>query len=199
MRYVLFSILLAGTSAYATPLYYTFDGSVTGVNVDDMHVSVGDKAEYKFLVDQDKEGYYSPEGVFTPIAGTYYVDYLGGGPYYALSSEHTYSWDFGNFEPSTKRATIQGSMGLSNTLSFIEVFAYNGPDWAVGNTYSGRQYSTGVNSDYREILSTLTLTNISTSPETVPEPSSIILAAFGIVSILISLLNKSNKRPTLCS
>lgn len=186
----LFLVVLVN-SALATPFIYTFKGVVVEpVILDLMPMRVGDLAEYRFLVDRDQPGYQTKNGVIIyDAAGSYFVDYLGGGPYVTLSIDEQQSWNYGFDDPKTSTGRIQlvGSIDEQNTYSFIQVYSYE--NWAVGNTYNGHMQSRGPNNDYRDIYSILTLTDIS-PVGAVPEPNSLALLTLGAVGIAVFVRRK---------
>lgn len=176
-------VLVFADSALAIPFIYTFSGHVVEPVIDGlMPVEVGDPAEYRFLVDRDLPGYQTKDGVIIYGAGQYYADYLGGGPYVTLYVDGQQSWNYMDDGPETGHYQIVGSLDGFNIYSFIQVSSYEG--WAVGNTYNGHMQGRGVNNDYRDIYSVLTLTDIS-PVATVPEPSSLALLAMGALGMIV--------------
>lgn len=196
MKKALLVLFLAfADSTLAIPFIYTFKGVVVEpIILDLMPVRVGDSAENRFLVDRDLPGYQTKNGlIIYDVTGSYFADYLGGGPYVTLSIEEQQSWNYGfdDSKTSTGRIQLVGSIDDQNTYSFIQVSSYE--DWAVGNTYTGHMQSRGPNNDYRDIYSVLTLTDIS-AVETVPEPTSLALLTMGVIGALFFNRRKKQKR-----
>lgn len=181
-------ISLISSCLYATPILYTFTGAVTSVNVDDMGIVVGDYAEYRFLVDRDLSGYYTDNGTQIVINDPhyFYVEYLGGSPYYALSTDNVRTHNSGYEERgNVNLIQFEGSITTPNSWSFINVSSRHNLEWVIGSHYTGRNLSFGVNSDYREIFSDLILSDITpfTGSPAVPEPTTIGLFAFGLFAL----------------
>jgi ubiquitin C-terminal hydrolase len=107
---------------------------------------------------------------------------LGGGPYVTLSIDEQQSWNYGDDGEFSKRISLTGSLDGPNIYSFISVYSPTPSDWVVGQLYSGHMQARGPNNDYRDIYSSLILTDISPF-EAVPEPSSFIL--FGVAVIVM--------------
>jgi hypothetical protein len=180
--------LIFTNSALATPFIYTFKGEVVAPIIEDlMPVRIGDPAEYRFLVDRDLPGYQTKNGVNIYDGITYFADYLGGGPYVTLSIDEQQSWNYGFDDPDpAERIQVQGSIDAPNIYSSVYVYSYG--DWTVGTAFIGHMQSRGPNNDYRDIYSSLILTDISLV-ESVPEPSSLALFALGAMGMIV-LLNR---------
>lgn len=181
--------LVFGDSALATPFIYTFKGEVVAPIIEDlMPVRIGDPAEYRFLVDRDLPGYQTKNGVNIYDRVTYFADYLGGGPYVTLSIDEQQSWNYGFDDPDPAgRIQVQGSIDGPNIYSSVYVYSYG--DWTVGTSFRGHMQSRGPNNDYRDIYSTLILTDIS-PVGSVPEPSTLALFAMGAIVTIVLIGRK---------
>jgi len=180
-------------AAQASPLYYTFEGTITsaydittGFSVDTFDgVSVGDPVSYTFLVDTALPGTVRYNGITTPLGGTYYADFVSGGPILGMaggSADWEYNYGVGN--------SLFGSSPTlyRNYIQLVDSLGLDPSAWTVGqSSFSSSNlvedlYGNDPNGPFGSVsASELTLTSI-TSP--VPEPTTLALLGAGLVGVV---------------
>jgi hypothetical protein len=190
-------------TVFATPMYYTFDGTITitgsSSNLEGTMYDLGSSVTYTFLVDFDADGFAQAGGVTYETADQYtspdsykdyfFTDYVGGS---ALQEQYL-DWDELNYGRSSNTS------GLTN-LVYGEVTGGSNirigktkvvQDWIVGDLMSGiQEWGDGTKSGtYYNFDAYLTsISNINPYAR-VPEPSTIALLGLGLIGIRIAQRN----------
>jgi len=197
IRRGLFAGLLTLLSAkvIAVPMYYTFEGTVTGYDIfytqpiaESYGLGIGADVSYTYLVDFASDGSYTHTFLGT-VTHTdtadidyFYVDYVGGSEipldfHYVVEDNYGYSWQ-------SATGPRHGLVGGSS----ISVFQTGATDpWVVGTAFSGvDEFTYNANLYSFSIYSDLTLTGISASnpiSHHVPEPGSLALMSISLLGL----------------
>jgi hypothetical protein len=192
------ALLLAASMASATPVYYTFAGTVTTSNASAAGYGTGTAISYTFMVDLDAQGYIKQYGVpyeFQDVSdanGTidhFLVEYVGGSalltdynPGSPLEFHRGYSQNYMTSFNSLLAGSNSDPAGADNiTVSRNGTFDL----WYEGMT--GFQ-SSNTNRQYN-IAGAMTLVDISdVNPyAAVPEPTTFAMMGLGLLGLGISV------------
>jgi hypothetical protein len=186
------ALLLAASLVSATPVYYSFQGTISSTNHPDAGYTVGSPINYVFMVDLDAAGYYNQYGspfYFTDVTdGNGYInqflaEYVGGNavptdynPGNPIEFHRGYSQNYAG----TVNAFLGGSnsdpLGGDNINISINT---NIENWYEGQTgFLATNYNR-----YYNLQGGVTLVDISsTNPlATVPEPASVAMLGLGLL------------------
>jgi hypothetical protein len=185
----------------ATPVYYTFDGTITSITnnsgmLDDFNYQNGDDITYTFLIDLDLPGqltYYSGSTVIVdnsdPSADFYYADYFSGDALPIIEEYWigTYNHRESNYirnDQGTGGSQIAG-LSFNNSIRIANSSLYF-QDWTLNTplvSWNDVWLADGTSS---RISASLNITKISdTAPVTpVPEPATILLFGLGMVALI---------------
>ncbi|MBW1800634.1 MAG: PEP-CTERM sorting domain-containing protein [Deltaproteobacteria bacterium] len=192
-----FIVSLAGI-AKASPMYYTFEGTLSYINQDDAGfiagagLGPGDSIYYIVLVDKDEDGTKTwqndpPQGIpDTPYYDNYYSDYIAGS---AISNsdanngwtEYNVAWDY-----LWTGSEISKIKGLGDWDYFLISSQSGGHfSWVLGETATVEDIAFSTDhSTYSSFSGSLTITVISdTDPTAVPVPATILLFGTGVIAL----------------
>lgn len=190
------SIALFSSTTFALPLFYTFEGEVEMVTDPLNRVAASDPVTYQFLIDVDDyitETIHAPET--EPFAENEYIDRVSTDAQLLSNSLFKFpaATDFSveiekavyitEYGTSIFKIEVKGSafyiLSLWNTGESIETpFSFT-----IGDNFSFNEHSEKDNL-LRDARGSVTLISITTTRPSsdIPEPSSIILSIFGVVS-----------------
>lgn len=207
MKHALLSLAfgILSVQAQASPLYYTFQGSVSAVSLPDHSIFAPDAdVQYVFLVDQDLPGIALHHSVAFPLVDDpllgsrfYFAEFISG------TVEEVTQIAYGDKSYSGVERSINGSVTttLRGSEDLVDGIFY--PDqrrnqvsiatgspidsWFVGQAgFTGENIFPAWDGSYVRIASRLTLTGISDIPvPSVPEPSPFVLLFAGLALILL--------------
>lgn len=200
------STLLMVSAVEATPMYYTFEGTATGVTdiTGASGVAVGDTLTYVYLVDfetggtvtnldasvssiEDAFSLYEPSIVYdTSTMDNFYVDYLSGNAYFGATgvANNFLELNTGVNYYGPGRYTITGGDAIG-----VAGFQEPVQSWAISDVF----FSLNVWGNQSErITGSVTLVDIS-NVSSVPEPASIALMAIGLAGLGFAGRKKQRK------
>ncbi|HKP98263.1 MAG TPA: PEP-CTERM sorting domain-containing protein, partial [Fibrobacteria bacterium] len=204
-RHGLATLLLLSWGAFASPMYYAFEGEVVYTTV--ASHSLGQPVKYVFMVDQAVDGYTldgngGKRTVEDFIEGadffvlSFFSAYVGGD---ALLEDNpdspTKESDFGGidrvFNGTDIFSAIRGSNADTRGFDLIDIWTEGVRinDWAVGQNLSGEnlvQNAEGeINSSYSSalVLTGITDYNPLEAVAAVPEPSAFALVGLGLLGL----------------
>lgn len=195
---IIVTLLSLTGKAQALPMYYTFSGWITYLQVGepgiiaDAGLSVEDPISYTFIVDLDAPGSVRQNsGTVTTtsdvVYDSFYDDYYSGdaltekdGGFYNAASdiaEYNYGYQCFSLSPC---GFLLGNSGddivqISSDVLPVHWWIIYDTVWGINKVYD----STGA---YETVYSQLSLIDIS--PVNVPEPSTLLLVMIGILGLL---------------
>ena len=189
---VIFIILGLSISplSLATPLYYTFEGTINSVSSYNDSVSLstfgtqlGDTTSYTFEVDFDRD-----TSSYTNSAGTwdyFYSDLLSGGIVNGEAAETNRSYNvvFNNYN---SQGSLHGGSRVDIYTTDNQTSSWKVQDWYEGQTFNlldGGYFSSGTGGAFY-LLGQAKLVNIS-STYSVPEPGTLVLLATALFGVFL--------------
>ena len=203
---VLFSSLICSTSI-ASPLYYTFEGSITSISHDnagaisDAGFSVGSSVTYTLLIDFDAVasethfgGYVDYDSYADSNSWDYfYVDYISGsaltevdGGFYNTVGPADGTGPMSASETNMGYNTLIGQpTGYLNTNSDddrlqLKNTGVNVSDWGIGTTVHVDNWAFDSNNNQSQLFAEVQLTSISS----VPVPAAVWLFGSGLIGLV---------------
>jgi len=193
-------MLIPGT-ALCVPYLYSFTGNVALVEdsvglVEQSGLDVGSSTEYQFVVDLDRQGYIIDFGNYIyPEDSEFYDHYftkVHSTPY-LLSHTDDYNqirYSSATYDGAYLASGLLSSYGLASidspyfgtsygvSISLVGVAA---EDWTIGQVFRGVEDFMSDSHEHSRIDSRLYLVSIEPAP--VPEPSTLLLLASGLVGL----------------
>jgi hypothetical protein len=208
--------MLSGRSL-ASPVYYTFQGTVSSVTGSDRSIFDPDDAvQYVFLVDRDLPGILLHHTITYPLTGDpvaatrfYYAEFISGTVEGVSNIEYGDKSYFGMEQASngSVATTLRGSEDLVDGIAYPDlrrntVSIYAGSpieSWFVGQTgFRGENLFPAPDGSHALISSALTLAEVSDAAvPAVPEPSSFASLLAGLVLFLTCAMIKKERKPRI--
>jgi hypothetical protein len=188
---ILFVSMIFYGRAYASPMYYTFKGTINSIYdnagiVADQGLSGGSEVEFLFLIDFDEDGYVTRNSG----AVNYYVDYSYADYFYddfvsgsILPEEDGGYWNWASSIAEYNYGFDQasGTDGLygGSQDSFIQIFSTNDINtWDVGDHVTGLSKAYNSSGQYSFYYAYLTITSV-------PEPPTLLLLGSAIAGLAL--------------